>query len=256
MRPPAQLVCDSPTVSGSAPLPSAISAAVASTFTPTPSAFSSMSKLAWWMSRSVGVPAPRVPSRASAPGIDSKYQATSSPPRLCWAWVAASGADRLLHRLLQDLHAARVVDGRRDAADVLQLGHHAVGVGHRVQQRLEQVRRLVPGVLVQAAHGARRHADLRDGVERRAGAHLAPDQAQAGPRVDPPGQRRGQFGHDLAQRVHQVGGQVRPGGVPARAGQPDHDLVAGAGYRPVPQARPCRLRSADRSAARRAAPRR
>jgi hypothetical protein len=40
-------------------------------------------------------------------------------------------------------------------------------------------------------------------------------------------QRRGDLGDDLAQRVHQVGGQVRPRGVPARPGHPHLDLVAG-----------------------------
>ena len=69
----------------------------------------------------------------------------------------------------------------------------------------------------------------------RAGRDPAPDQAEAGPRVDPARQCRRQLGHDLRERVDQVGGEVRPGGVPARAGEPHRDLVGGGGDRPAAQ---------------------
>jgi hypothetical protein len=67
-------------------------------------------------------------------------------------------------------------------------------------------------------------------------AYPAPYQAETGPRVDPAGQSGRQLGHDLAERVHEVGGQVRPGGVPAWPGDPDSDLVAGSRDRPAPDA--------------------
>ena len=43
------------------------------------------------MSKSAADPGVLVPSLASAPGIESRYQAKSSPPRLCGASVIESG---------------------------------------------------------------------------------------------------------------------------------------------------------------------
>ena len=81
----------------------AVSAVAAISLTPTPIARSSTSKTAWWMSKSSADPGRLVPSRASAPGTDSRYQAKSSPPRLCGAGAEASGPEhplggRLDHR--------------------------------------------------------------------------------------------------------------------------------------------------------------
>ena len=56
-----------------------------------PIARSSTSNAGWWMSKSWLEPGTLVPSRASEPGTDSRYQAKSSPPRLCWVVVIASG---------------------------------------------------------------------------------------------------------------------------------------------------------------------
>ena len=89
----------------------------------------------------------------------------------------------------------------------------------------------MPGVVVEAPDGALGHALVGDRVGHRARADPAPDQAEAGPRVDPPGQRRGHLGEDLAERVDQVRGQMRPGGVPAGPGHPHLDPVAGRGDR-------------------------
>ena len=46
----------------------------------------------------------------------------------------------------------------------------------------------------------------------------------------------GQLGDQLAERVGEVLGQVRAGGVPAAAGEPDRERVGGAGERADPQA--------------------
>src|SRR5215472_16147840 len=79
------------TASGTSSLPShmAVSAVAAISRTPYPIARSSTSKIAWWMSKSATDPGVLVPSLASAPGIESRYQAKSSPPRLCGAPVIA-----------------------------------------------------------------------------------------------------------------------------------------------------------------------
>ena len=61
----------------------AVSAVATMTLTPTPIARSSTSNSGWWMSKSWPEPGFLVPSLDSAPGIDSRYQAKSSPPRLC-----------------------------------------------------------------------------------------------------------------------------------------------------------------------------
>jgi hypothetical protein len=75
-----------------------------------------------------------------------------------------------------------------------------------------------------------------DGVERLAGVHRAPHHGQPGARVDPAVQQRRHVDDHPAQRVHQVGGQVRAGGVPAGAGQRHLDGVGGGGERAGPHA--------------------
>src|SRR5690606_5728966 len=60
-----------------------------SSFTPTPMARSSTSKLPWCRSRSC--PSIAVPSLAIAPGTCPRYQEKSSPPMLCGTSAAASG---------------------------------------------------------------------------------------------------------------------------------------------------------------------
>src|SRR5208283_5625079 len=62
---------------------SALIAVAAITWTPAPMARSSTSNVGWWMSSSWAEPGVRTPSRAKEPGTDSRYQAKSSPPRLC-----------------------------------------------------------------------------------------------------------------------------------------------------------------------------
>ena len=71
----------------------------------------------------------------------------------------------------------------------------------------------------------------RDRVERLARVHRAPDHRDAGARIDPAVQQRGHVDDHPAQGVHQVGGQVRAGGVAARAGEGDLDRVGGRGER-------------------------
>src|SRR6266851_7572146 len=71
--------------------PIAVSAVAAITLTPTAMHRSSTSNIGWWMSNSSTDPGSRVPSRNKLPGIDSRYQAKSSPPRLCGAGVIAGG---------------------------------------------------------------------------------------------------------------------------------------------------------------------
>ena len=60
---------------------------------------------------------------------------------------------------------------------------------------------------------------------RAAGADAAPDQRDAGARVEPAGQHRRDSVTTLAQREDEVLGQVRPGGVAAGAVQADADVV-------------------------------
>ncbi len=59
----------------------------------------------------------------------------------------------------------------------------------------------------------------------------APDQRHPRPRVDAAVEQGRHVDDDPAERVHQVGGQVRPGGVPAGAGEFDPDRVGGRGER-------------------------
>ncbi len=120
------------------------------------------------------------------------------------------GAEHPLGRGRQQRRAGRLVHGGRDAPLVGQVGDHPVGAGHRLDQGLEQVRGLMPGLVVEAAHGALHHPVIRDGVGPGTGAHPAPHQAEAGPGVDPAGQRGGQLSDDLAEGVDQVRSQMRP----------------------------------------------
>jgi S1-C subfamily serine protease len=72
-----------------------------------------------------------------------------------------------------------LVDRRRHVPHVAEVGHHAVRARDGVDQRLEQVGRRMPGLVVEAPHGALDDAVVRDGVGRCAGADPAPDQAEA-----------------------------------------------------------------------------
>ena len=132
--------------------------------------------------------------------------------------------------------AGRLVHRRGHVALIVQLHRHAIGAGHRLDELAEQGRRRLPGLVVQAADGAFRDALVGNRVRGRARAYPAPHQAEAGPGIDPAGQHGRQLGHDLAERVHHVGGEVRAGGVPARAAHVHLDVVAGGGDRPGPDA--------------------
>ena len=61
--------------------------------------------------------------------------------------------------------------------------------------------------------------------------HCAPDHHGGGAGIQPAGQQGRQPGDDGAERVHQVGRQVRPGGVPARPEDPQLDHVRCRGDR-------------------------
>src|SRR5690606_23955492 len=112
----------------------------------------------------------------------------------------------------------------------------AVGGGDGAEQRLDQLGRVVPGRLVQAAHGALGHALVGDRVGDRAGSDVPPDQAQGGAGVDPSGKRGGQLGEDLGEGEDEIGGEVGPRGVASGTGHVDRDLVAGGGDGAHPQA--------------------
>ena len=59
----------------------------------------------------------------------------------------------------------------------------------------------------------------------------APDHADAGTGVEPAGEHGRQLGDQLAEGEGEVGGQVRPRGVPALAAQQHVEVVGGAGER-------------------------
>ena len=108
-----------------------------------------------------------------------------------------------------------LVDHRRHAAHVVDLGRHAVRRHDLVDQPADQLLGLGPGDGVEHPHRAGDPAGAGDHVVGGAGADHPPDQADAGARVEPAGQDRGQLGDQLAQREGEVLGEVRAGGVPA-----------------------------------------
>ncbi len=67
---------------------------------------------------------------------------------------------------------------------------------------------------------------------------LAPDQVDTRPRIHPAGEHRRDARQEVAERGRHVGGQVRAGGVPARAVQPDLDVVRRRRHRAGAQADP------------------
>jgi hypothetical protein len=70
-----------------------------------------------------------------------------------------------------------------------------------------------------------------DRVERLARLHRSPDHGHARSRVDPAVEQRRHVDDDPAKRVHEIRRQVRPGRVPAGAGERDVDRVGGCGER-------------------------
>ena len=177
---------------------------------------SSMRRSPWCRSY-VGPPGVRVPSRPIAPGTRSRYHAKSSPPRLC------GGGDRAVARRAprstapaEQRGGGRLVDHRRDAAHVVDLGAR-----RRTARRSGRSAR-GPGPRRRPRRPRRASARCRPtspvaGMTflAGAGADHAPDQADAGARVEPAGQRARQLGDELAEGEGEVLGQVRARGVPA-----------------------------------------
>ena len=133
----------------------------------------------------------------------------SGPARRAGAAAASSAVD------------AGVVDDRRHAAGVRRprrrrrTARRCSSTSSRDQVRAPRPRRRRRGsAAVPSTSPAR-----GDGVRGAGRPSTWPQTTlSAGPRVDPAGQRGRQLGDDLAQRVDQVGGQVRAGGVAAGAG--------------------------------------
>ena len=113
----------------------------------------------------------------------------------------------------------------RHAAGVFQVDVHAVRRGHLAHDVVQQFAGAMPGIAVQATHGAGHVAGAGDGVGRGAGGNLAPDHGDAAADIHPAGQDGRDVDGDLRQREHQVLGQVRAGGVAAAAGKFDLDGV-------------------------------
>ena len=192
---------------------------------PTEIALSSASKRPWCRSsRSCSGASGRLHARAgpARPGSPPRYQAKSSPPRLCS--VAHDGV-----RALGGAHGGRQRPRcwSPRCPPAARRGCRRPRPARRTAPRCSapasstRSGRVVPGGGVEAAHGALDLALGRDRVGRPPGLDPAPDHAERGPRVDPAGQRGRQLGDHLAERVDQVRGQVRPGGVAARPVQPD-----------------------------------
>ena len=193
-------------------------AAAVKNSTPTAIARSSASKSPWCRSPLVRV-APAGGRRAgpARPGTCSRYQAKSSPPRLCSVPSTASGPCARTARRRSSRSTPALVDHRRDAAGVVDLGLHAVRRDDLVdQRRATRAGRVVPGGGVQAAHGARQLAVLRDGVGRRARPRSGPrprdSPARGSTRRDSSGR---QLGDDLG-RARRPGRRSGAGGRCAR----------------------------------------
>src|SRR5699024_3341755 len=121
------------------------------------------------------------------------------------------------------------VDHRRDASAVLEVDLDPVRAGDAVDEFGQHLGDLVPSVDVEAAQSAAQNPFAGDDVGGVSGADLSPDERDRMSGVDEPSQGRGQVGGELAQRVDEVLGQVRSGGVPAVTGQADDDGVSGGG---------------------------
>ena len=203
-------------------------------------------------------PGRRTPSRASAPGTESRYQAKSSPPMLCAVSATASGPSADRGRALHG-DRGRVVDDRRHAAGVVDLGAGApVGATSLLDQLRHQRLGARPRRRGRSTRSVPRSRRLASGSRWPPGpaSTAAPHQRQRGARVDPARQQRRQLGDDHAERVDEVDGQVRAAVWPPGPVQRDVDLVAGRGDRRRSAARSGRSPGAGRSAARRSARRR
>src|SRR5699024_8384108 len=76
--------------------------------------------------------------------------------------------------LTHDLHTGGLVDGRRYTPPVGDLGLGPIGGGDRIHQLLHQVGGGVPGLVVEAAHGALGHRVVRNDVGGRTRADPPP----------------------------------------------------------------------------------
>ena len=108
-------------------------------------------------------------------------------------------------------------------------------------QRLHQRLGSGPGIALEHAQRAGKRAVHRDRVRGPSRIDRTPDDRDSGARIDPPRQQAGQVGDDPADRVDEVGGEMRTGGVPAGSGEADVELVAGCGDRTGPHADPSGL---------------
>ena len=179
------------------------------------------------------------PSRPMAPGTRVRYQAKSSPPRLCAVGARPSGPSTASTARPSSATDAGVVDHRRDAALVVDRGLHAVRrhdlarrrCGSAAPCRSRRPRR---------ASGRCRRALPASGITlvARPASTPPPHHADAGPRVEPAGEHGRQLGDELGQREGEVLGQVRPAGVAAAPGQPDLEAVGGTGDRALAQPDP------------------
>src|SRR5690606_41034036 len=110
---------------------------------------------------------------------------------------------------------------RGEAARGRDLRLPSVGAGPPPDQVGDQLRRRAPGVRVEDVHRAGQLAPDRYRVVDVTGHTGTPHETDAGSRVGTPVQQR-RYVHDHApERVHQIHGQVRAGGVPARPGERD-----------------------------------
>ena len=96
-----------------------------------------------------------------------------------------------------------------------------VGGDHVPDHLSDDLGGLLPGVAVHHPEGAGGARLGRDDVVAGAGRGVAEDQQQAAVGRHPAADQGRHLGDQPAERVDQVDGQVRAGGVPARAGEPD-----------------------------------
>jgi len=111
--------------------------------------------------------------------------------------------------------------------------------GRREQRRDDEpdlLLQLTPRRVVRRPQRPAQHPVLGDRVGRLTGPHRTPDENGPRARVDLPRQQRRQLSDHQAERVHQVGRQLGPRGVPARRGEPQLQQVAGGRDRAHPGA--------------------